>query len=404
MKTSAEEYEQALRKLQQGDIKKLTQLPAEEPRFIIDSNTRKITIPDDFTFLGVKNDTNAETIYFEIDRYFDTEDLCDHTIIMQYIDKSEKGDDIPIGIDIVRDIDIKTIPGKIIFGWTINHEITFKSTMIAFAVRIYSMGADDTFTYSFNTLPSVLPILDTLDVTEEAVQRYGNILDEWLERMEEIEADIKGSDIQSLISRIDKVEQKNTEQDKAIATAKSEASTAQETAKEAEGKADGNSTTIGSWDANHPGKTISEAVSDAQSTATNAITIANRKIGVAIYSQPHTYIHENHVFLKPYRASTVLNDGYLQIDPGAIFSAGYLEGKLVLIQTSSYKTDCMIEVILQGETTDGKIETYTSASYVTMEFKRTLYGEVQAILSDSYSSFVNASFKSTPMIVGIIVH
>ena len=190
MKTSAEEYAEFLKKLQEGTAKNLTQIPSDEPRFIIDSNTRQITIPDEFTFLGVKNDANAETIYFEIDRYFDTEDLSKHTIIVQYIDNSYSNDDSPIGIEPITNIDLDIVPGKIIFGWTISHEITFKSTSIAFAIRFYTLSKDNKFLYSFNTLTSSLPILDTLDVTGTTIERYANILDEWSARMSSLETSV----------------------------------------------------------------------------------------------------------------------------------------------------------------------------------------------------------------------
>ena len=190
MKTSAEEYKGALKKLQDGTIKKITQLPSDEPRFIIDSNSREITIPDEFTFLGVKNDANAETIYFEIDRYFDAEDLSKHTIVVQYADTSNVQSNSPIGVDVITDIDITSVPGKIIFGWTISHEVTFKSAEIAFSVRFYSIGDNNKFSYSFNTLSKALPVLNTLDVTSSSLNRYANILDKWLEDMEAMRTEI----------------------------------------------------------------------------------------------------------------------------------------------------------------------------------------------------------------------
>lgn len=200
MRTSSEEYKSALKNLQDGTIKKITQLPSDEPRFIIDSNSREITIPDEFTFLGVKNDANAETIYFEIDRYFDAEDFANHTIVVQYTDKSDLADDMAIGVEPITDIDITSVPGKIIFGWTISHEVTFNAATIAFAVRIYTIGEDKHFIYSFNTLANELPILDTLDVTKETIKRYSNILDVWLAQMEELKiaVDTKIEAIQNL--------------------------------------------------------------------------------------------------------------------------------------------------------------------------------------------------------------
>lgn len=206
MKTSAEEYLEELKKLQDGTIKKMTQIPSDEPRFIIDSNTRKITIPDDFTFLGVKNDSYAETIWFEIDRYFDAEDLTKHTIAIQYSDESTSGSEYPIGIEPVTDIDIDTVPGKILFGWAIKNETTFKATSIGFAVRIYTIGEDKRFSYSFNTLPSVLPVLDTLDVTGDTVKKYANVLDEWLNRMEEIEDYVSGLNLDDIKEQLNTVQ------------------------------------------------------------------------------------------------------------------------------------------------------------------------------------------------------
>lgn len=191
MKTSQQEYFEELKNLQDGTIKNLTKVPSDEPRFVIDSNTRKITVPNEFKFLAVKNDANAEKIYFEIDRCFDSEDLSNHTIAVQYSDASTLCDDNTIvGIDAVTDIDLTTEPGKILFRWTIKHEVTFKATDIAFAIRFYTVGDDNKFTYSFNTVSVCLPVLDTLDTTNDAIQRYANILDEWLEKMGNIESSI----------------------------------------------------------------------------------------------------------------------------------------------------------------------------------------------------------------------
>lgn len=76
MITSSHEYMQRLQDIQnQDNLKELVMLPSDEPRFIIDANERTISIPDGFTFLGVLNDHNAETVYFEIDRYYDQTDL-----------------------------------------------------------------------------------------------------------------------------------------------------------------------------------------------------------------------------------------------------------------------------------------------------------------------------------------
>lgn len=192
MITSKDEYLQRLHDIQNKESsKELVTLPSDEPRFVIDANTREIFIPDEFTFLAVKNDANAETIYFEIDRYFDAEDLSKHTIVVQYEDIHKNQSNSPLGVDAITNIDIKSVPGKIIFGWTISHEVTFECTEIAFSVRFYSVGDNNKFSYSFNTLSKTLPVLNTLDVTSSSLEKYANILDQWMEDMEAMETEIK---------------------------------------------------------------------------------------------------------------------------------------------------------------------------------------------------------------------
>lgn len=78
MITTPEEYMNRLANIQnQGGVSVVTIDPQNEPHFIIDADTRVITVPSAFTFLALKGDHNAETIYFEIDRYFDDHLDCD---------------------------------------------------------------------------------------------------------------------------------------------------------------------------------------------------------------------------------------------------------------------------------------------------------------------------------------
>ena len=123
MKTSREEYLQRLQDIQNSSATQYVMLPTDEPRFIIDSNSRKIIVPDEFTFLGLKKDTGAETIYFEVDRYFDTHDLSQNTCIVQFINENDAGK-VEEGIYPVTILDVDSVPGKIIFGWTITNEVT----------------------------------------------------------------------------------------------------------------------------------------------------------------------------------------------------------------------------------------------------------------------------------------
>ena len=191
MITSPEEFRQRLLDIQNSVDVVYTTLPSDEPRFIIDANSRTITIPVEFQFLGVKNDHNAETIYFEIDRYFDDEDLSQHTCVVQFSNKNNSNDG---GVYPVTTMDTTSVHGKIIFGWEIKSDATSLVGDIYFSVRFYSINSTDyVFTYNFNTLTAKSVILDTLDVDNQMIiENYPSELDAWLDRMNELEAGTSG--------------------------------------------------------------------------------------------------------------------------------------------------------------------------------------------------------------------
>lgn len=226
MITSKDEYLRRLHDIQNKEnLKEFVALPSDEPRFVIDANTRNIFIPDEFTFLAVKNDHAAETIYFEIDRYFDTSDLSSKTCVVQFETRDEKNV-IGSGFFPVQKMDIDTVPGKIIFGWEIQNDVTFLAGDVYFSVRFYSteeIGDSIRFSYNFNTTSVSLPVKDTLNTTDKSVS-------------------IKPGEIETLTEKF----RKSVE---AVSAAKTVATEAIQTAQNA----------------------ATSAVSDAQTTAVNAV-------------------------------------------------------------------------------------------------------------------------------------
>lgn len=166
MITTAEEYKQALLDIQQGTTVVHTTLPATEPRFPVDLDTRTITIPDEFKFLATKKETKAETIYFVCDRYFDDIDLSTKTCVVQWINTD--GSTTNRGLYPVAELDVDSVDGKIVFGWQIQSESTQIPGKIEFAISFYKIGEDElgenVFKYNLTTLATSSLILDTLDV------------------------------------------------------------------------------------------------------------------------------------------------------------------------------------------------------------------------------------------------
>lgn len=137
--------------------KKFLRLPLDEPLFEIDANSRKITIPSDFTAngLSVQGDHLAETVFFSIDRYFDYMDLNNCNIRINW----KIGDVSGQSVNFSKSVDAE--PGKIIFGWPVAKDLTGKSGTLSFAVEFYA-ERDNVISYSLNTLISTINIKEGL--------------------------------------------------------------------------------------------------------------------------------------------------------------------------------------------------------------------------------------------------
>lgn len=141
-------------------------LPLDEDVFAINADTREVVIPASFdnSGVGVQGDELAEVVYFTIDRFFDSMDLASDNIhIAIQWELTRNGEQVK-GFSRNFGKDIESVPGKIIFGWPISHELTETPGSIRFAVRFYSIDADNqSFNYSLTTLPASVKINSSLD-------------------------------------------------------------------------------------------------------------------------------------------------------------------------------------------------------------------------------------------------
>lgn len=116
-------------------------LPLDEPTFDINANSREIVVPDVFrkNGVGVQGDQLAETLFFTIDRYFDTVDLYDDSIkgIIQW-ETALKGKQFETGYSPIAFKDVTVVKGKMTFGWFLNNIITSNPGTVKFSVRFFS--------------------------------------------------------------------------------------------------------------------------------------------------------------------------------------------------------------------------------------------------------------------------
>lgn len=202
--TTLEEYYNwlpELKKDKEGKPTKYTILPllnkevgkgsGEDP-FVINANTRAISIPSEFKKNGiaVQGDDLAEVVYFEVDRYFDAVDLNNCQIFIQW--ETPKGADGKV-IKSISDIylrDIESKPGKLIFGWAISDAITANAGNLKFSVKFLQWDENDkkSIAYSLNTLTATVAIHQSIGIDlEKDTYKPDNANNRLLDRIQESE-------------------------------------------------------------------------------------------------------------------------------------------------------------------------------------------------------------------------
>ena len=166
--SSLDDYFACLKSL--ADINPIyTVLPLDEPVFSIDTNTRTITIPEDFRKNGisVQGDEVSEILYFSVDRYTDSMDLFreDIRIAIQWETAPDSKGKTQQGISTewIRDISSLKQEGKMLFGWAVNSAITNTPGAIKFSVRFYHFDEEQKLDFSLNTLTATAIINPSID-------------------------------------------------------------------------------------------------------------------------------------------------------------------------------------------------------------------------------------------------
>lgn len=147
MITNSNDYEELLWQLQtNAPVQKAVLLPKDEQIYDINLNTRKVSIPE---YLSVKNDHQAETIYFKVDRYFENIDLVNTGCIIKYINAEGDGFIYPVPF---YDLENAADEKKIVFPWCIQGQATKKAGTVKFSICFYKINENHKISYSLNTL------------------------------------------------------------------------------------------------------------------------------------------------------------------------------------------------------------------------------------------------------------
>ena len=176
--------------------------PENEPVIEINADLRHITIPEELKDIAVTGDHLCETIYFSCPRYFDGEDLSNHSCIIRYINAGNEYGECDV-------VDITTENDRIKFGWSIDNKATRYSGIIKFTVQFETIS--DSIEYQWQTTPAELNILPGLNI-ESTITDQDDVLFRSLTRrisaLEEkvAEFDITIQAIENLINQIDQLQ------------------------------------------------------------------------------------------------------------------------------------------------------------------------------------------------------
>lgn len=140
-------------------------MPSDEDIFEIDANLRTINVPNSFKHgVAVQGDNLSEILYFSIDRYFDTMDLANTHVIVQW----HKADSEDSYLSATINNTLSLVPEKLVFGWPITEEMTSTPGNIEFSIRFYLQEKDtktgeEFLKYSFGTRTATIKINSSLD-------------------------------------------------------------------------------------------------------------------------------------------------------------------------------------------------------------------------------------------------
>lgn len=144
-------------------------MPNDEKIYNIDLSSRKVETPN---YLSIEKDHFAETIYFLVDRYYDSIDLSETSCIVQFVNAKKESH-----IYAVPFYDITTFDGKILFPWCIDGAATAAAGNISYSFKFYDTFKDDDgkvlFNFNLNTAPSQSKILRGLDVDKNKEEYEG---------------------------------------------------------------------------------------------------------------------------------------------------------------------------------------------------------------------------------------
>lgn len=149
---------------------------AVDKTLIISNDLRTITIPSSVPCLGVEYDDEVLELDFKMPRYLGKTDLSEFTIRINYINANGESDAYTVRNPVIGDEYIK-------FYWRVGPIATRHKGNTKFNVCLKKLASDGYIDREFNTTLATIPVLEGLEVEEEIVTRYSDILEQWRQEL-----------------------------------------------------------------------------------------------------------------------------------------------------------------------------------------------------------------------------
>lgn len=149
-------------------------------------NGRTIVYPSETASItGVEDDNRTETLRFRIPRFWDGNDLAQHIGKILFINAAGESDEYQIE-------DAKVTETSIVFEWCLDSRVTKKAGDVNFAIRFETINVDTSeIAFRWTTLPAKMKISEGLAWSDSQIEAtYPTILEQWLQRMTDCEANV----------------------------------------------------------------------------------------------------------------------------------------------------------------------------------------------------------------------
>lgn len=152
----------------------------------IDSNLRTITIPEKICNLGVETDANVQRLHFSMPRYYDTVDLSDFSVRINYQNAKGEG-------DVYAVTDTEATTENITFSWLVGPHALACKGKVKFIVCLKKVDEAGNVTQAYHTTVASLPVLEGLETCECIVEEHPDVLEQILLRLDNLEKNGTGT-------------------------------------------------------------------------------------------------------------------------------------------------------------------------------------------------------------------